>query len=626
MAAANLLEFLSHNRIPKSRRDNVSDTPVSSLTVGCTQRRIGGFGVSSATRLFRGRLTRLLLALPQDPLLLGERPLNFTSACLNVDYAAGPHTDKHNDGDSFVIGLGAYTGGELFYADGRGETVYPGSALTGSKHDIRYRFFRFSGKTVHAVLPFTGFRVSVVFFGVPLEKAKDGNTAVQLASLGFPVPHLLKLPYPHFEERYLANLSFHIFICTTRRSKTIAKDTLAVLFADRSLSFSVVTLCLRDREDAESYSGLPFAQIVLSGEGGLAEQREECLRGRPTGSWNFFVDDDIKKISFFTLPVAPADETALPAAADITAEGEALAPEDCRTGAMTIRDLIVFGFLTARSERVKLWGLNTSGDTRNLRDTISRRLGLVNGYCFGIIKEDLRPALPLSTAEGGACEDVERSIRYGVNFGGMVRLNFATAEARTRTNSGGLQEIFASRAEREQAHARVLSKLIEEFPGHLKLNPKSPNGCAFLWKGKECGDVVEEADADDFSDVGAEQQERKIEDDDAKPTKRRRAKHAGGRCSIITPPLAEAAESPIPPLPPPPPTTATFACSACPKRYTRKEALDHHFATAHADTPAVRVGCPKCGRAFLKKKDALTHYRARRCFTKRGKYTAVFVE
>jgi hypothetical protein len=69
--------------------------------------------------------------------------INQTSVCL-------PHVDTNNIGQSYIIGLGAYSGGNLNH--------------DGNSINIRNKMFKFHGQKVHYVEPFKGNRYSVVFF------------------------------------------------------------------------------------------------------------------------------------------------------------------------------------------------------------------------------------------------------------------------------------------------------------------------------------------------------------------------------------------------------------------------------------------------------------------------------
>ena len=128
-------------------------------------------------------------------------------------------------------------------------------------------------------------------------------------------------------------------------------------------------------------------------------------------------------------------------------------------------------------------GLNTSSDHCNLRDNVSRKLGLSNGYFFGIIHRPSSPELFVSDKVGGAREDIERSQRFYVQ-GGVLRLNGFTAVARTWTNAGGLQVTFSSCVERKAAHDFVLASLKAEFPELLELNENLPNRMKFFHRSR----------------------------------------------------------------------------------------------------------------------------------------------
>ena len=120
----------------------------------------------------------------------------------------------------------------------------------------------------------------------------------------------------------------------------------------------------------------------------------------------------------------------------------------------------MLAFLTCRAG---LWGLNVSQNPRCLRQHVSHRLGLVNGYCYGIVVDaDTSSRTPTSDQVGGAAEDVERSLRY-FEDSKITRLSFAAAIARTQTNPGGMQ-----------AHSRVLV-LVLMIEHHTTDGPRIPD-------------------------------------------------------------------------------------------------------------------------------------------------------
>lgn len=79
----------------------------------------------------------------------------WNAITVNQNYRAGPHFDKHNIGNSYLVAFGDYRGGELeLYHDNIMEKV-----------DIRHKpiVMDFS-KTLHSVASFEGNRFSLVFY------------------------------------------------------------------------------------------------------------------------------------------------------------------------------------------------------------------------------------------------------------------------------------------------------------------------------------------------------------------------------------------------------------------------------------------------------------------------------
>ena len=79
----------------------------------------------------------------------------YTSITVNQNYQAAPHKDRGNVGPSYLVAAGDFIGGELVMHEGD---------LSGVA-DIRYHpvVADFS-KVLHSVRPFTGNRVSLVYY------------------------------------------------------------------------------------------------------------------------------------------------------------------------------------------------------------------------------------------------------------------------------------------------------------------------------------------------------------------------------------------------------------------------------------------------------------------------------
>ena len=80
-------------------------------------------------------------------------PIPFTSVQINDSYKCAAHKDKHNSGDSYIVGFGPYTGGELVL-----------KMPDDREYNIRHRPILFNGSTVeHWTKDFVGRRWTIVF-------------------------------------------------------------------------------------------------------------------------------------------------------------------------------------------------------------------------------------------------------------------------------------------------------------------------------------------------------------------------------------------------------------------------------------------------------------------------------
>jgi hypothetical protein len=76
--------------------------------------------------------------------------ISFTGIQVNQNYSSKPHKDIGNLGDSYIVGFGDYTGGEL--------------NVWNVNHDIRHKPLIFNGaENLHWTQPWQGTRYSLVF-------------------------------------------------------------------------------------------------------------------------------------------------------------------------------------------------------------------------------------------------------------------------------------------------------------------------------------------------------------------------------------------------------------------------------------------------------------------------------
>jgi hypothetical protein len=95
-------------------------------------------------------------------------PFAFTSITINENFSAGPHKDRGNEGVSFLVAFGDYTGGELNIADGD---------LSGN-HSVKHQpLITDFTKQTHSVLPWEGNRYSLVYYNLKSHRIPAGIPA-----------------------------------------------------------------------------------------------------------------------------------------------------------------------------------------------------------------------------------------------------------------------------------------------------------------------------------------------------------------------------------------------------------------------------------------------------------------
>ncbi len=88
----------------------------------------------------------------------------YTTIQVNKDQRAALHHDAYNQGPSYIVGLGDYSGGEVVVHYAGGET---------REYDVHDRFLRFDGRVPHETAPIRGGpRYTLVYFRLSPSESK----------------------------------------------------------------------------------------------------------------------------------------------------------------------------------------------------------------------------------------------------------------------------------------------------------------------------------------------------------------------------------------------------------------------------------------------------------------------
>ena len=125
----------------------------------------------------------------------------YTTIQFNKNYTAKMHVDGNNHGWSYIIGLGDYSGGELWLYDPKAHAEmevkdtmrgFPelkvGMMARGKVVSIKNTWIKFDGNCPHAVYPFEGKRISIVLFTRQRWLNMRAEHKEKLMGFGFPIP------------------------------------------------------------------------------------------------------------------------------------------------------------------------------------------------------------------------------------------------------------------------------------------------------------------------------------------------------------------------------------------------------------------------------------------------------
>jgi hypothetical protein len=253
---------------------------------------------------------------------------------------------------------------------------------------------------------------------------------------------------------------YRIVIPSYDRPKRLKEATLALLVETHKVDLERIFIFVADEEEFQKYSEVLGAkwkrrtapEEAKKGEGNLVmgvprirPQREFMAKFFPEGQYLLSVDDDVRKIQYL-------DE-----------EDEVW---DLEEG--DLQKLIRHGCELMHRAGSKLWTVNTSGNNMSMHAThISRRPGVCNGYFYGFINRHLDSIFPQFD---DAAEDVERSARYFMEDGIVLRYRMLKCVTKCYEEKGGLQKVYEDATKRKDAEIKHLKYIAKEFPKVVTIN------------------------------------------------------------------------------------------------------------------------------------------------------------
>lgn len=296
-------------------------------------------------------------------------------------------------------------------------------------------------------------------------------------------------------------MKFIVAIPSFKRSETISQKTLKVL---KKYKFPIkrIYIFVANQEEKEIYSkalntsSTQHYNIVV-GKLGLANQRNFIRNYFPEKAQILSMDDDIEEINYL---VEPSTTNQLP---EITEKRIKKSkhkkrsnnhkkdsktqhnpkPKSRKRESPSLRKkykvepipnfevMVNKAFELATKKKLNLWGVYPINNPYFMSNKISTDLKLLTGPFFGYInqhKKDLENTIDEK-------EDVERTLQYYLQDGGVLRLNNFAVKTSYYRNPGGMQSNGKDRKEEAIKSAKYLA---EKYPELTTLDTSKKSGYA----------------------------------------------------------------------------------------------------------------------------------------------------
>ncbi len=253
-----------------------------------------------------------------------------------------------------------------------------------------------------------------------------------------------------------------IAIPSYKRSETLLKRTFPLLLK-YNIEPSKIHIFVANQEEKEEYEknlqGYGYGKIII-GEVGIMNQRNFMSNYFDEGKRIFYIDDDIYEIYECINLIDKSNKIF----------NKLMELDD-------LHKFIVDGFYECEKKCLSNWGVYVVDNPYfmkpsavDLADYTSTKLNYIMGGFCGVINNHECEVRTLDDKE-----DYERSIKYYLKDGGLLRFNNVAFKTKCYKEPGGMQYDEQRTKERILESAK---KLVETYPNLCKLNLKKKSGYA----------------------------------------------------------------------------------------------------------------------------------------------------
>ena len=249
-----------------------------------------------------------------------------------------------------------------------------------------------------------------------------------------------------------------VAIPSYKRPDTLKNKTLKVL-QKYKIDPKKIVVFVADKEQEKVYrEALPKGSVgkIVVGVPGIKNIRNFMPKYFPEGQYIFYMDDDIYKIYDTYSTNKSRDKSTFK-----------------QRELKSLKDLIAQAFKLCEKSKITNWGVYPVNNpffmkarTGDIRDYVSTNLCYIIGFMTGVINNRKAEIRTIDDKE-----DYERSIKYYLKDGGLLRFNNITCYTKCYKEPGGMQV--------ERTHKRIHDSavyLTKQYPNLCTLNTSKKSG------------------------------------------------------------------------------------------------------------------------------------------------------
>lgn len=240
-------------------------------------------------------------------------------------------------------------------------------------------------------------------------------------------------------------MDYSIVIPSYKRAEGCRDKTLAVLHHYKMPKENIFVV-VADKEQQKAYEAVLDPKTygkILVGVPGLAQVRNWIFDHFPKGTPLVCCDDDIRSFIEYDASVKRHERPL-----------------------RSLKEIIKRGFSECKKADCRFWGVYPSANGFFMKPTVSTDLKFIIGSFWGCFNPGSEVHLDRSEKE-----DYERTIKFFIKDGSVVRLNFVSPKTAYYKEPGGMQ----TRNRLKHQHVAVKS-LLKKYPQFVKSNPTRKSG------------------------------------------------------------------------------------------------------------------------------------------------------